>query len=104
MNWPSTVTVRPSPGQTVTTHYVGWAFSTGEEFDASWNRGDPLSFRAGIGQVIRGWDQGLLGMKVGFDNGGPISAYIEGRNLTNKAYIASVSIINQASAASEATI
>ncbi len=52
-------------GQTVTTHYVGWAFSTGEEFDASWNRGDPLSFRAGIGQVIRGWDQGLLGMKVG---------------------------------------
>ena len=52
-------------GQTVTTHYVGWAFSTGEEFDASWNRGDPLSFRAGIGQVIRGWDQGLLGMQVG---------------------------------------
>ena len=52
-------------GQTVTTHYVGWAFSTGEEFDASWNRGDPLSFRAGIGQVIHGWDQGLLGMKVG---------------------------------------
>ena len=48
-------------GQTVTTHYVGWAFSTGEEFDASWNRGEPLSFRAGIGQVIRGWDQGLLG-------------------------------------------
>ncbi len=54
-----------SAGQTVTTHYVGWAFSTGEEFDASWNRGEPLSFRAGIGQVIRGWDQGLLGMKVG---------------------------------------
>ena len=52
-------------GQTVTTHYVGWAFSTGEEFDASWNRGEPLSFRAGIGQVIRGWDQGLLGMQVG---------------------------------------
>lgn len=52
-------------GQTVTTHYAGWAFSTGEEFDSSWNRGEPLSFRAGIGQVIRGWDQGLLGMKVG---------------------------------------
>ena len=52
-------------GQTVTTHYVGWAFSTGEEFDASWNRGEPLSFRAGIGQVIRGWDEGLLGMQVG---------------------------------------
>lgn len=52
-------------GQTVTTHYVGWAFSTGEEFDASWNRGAPLDFRVGIGQVIKGWDDGLLGMRVG---------------------------------------
>ncbi len=52
-------------GQTVTTHYVGWAFSTGEEFDASWNRGQPLSFKVGVGQVIQGWDQGLLGMQVG---------------------------------------
>jgi iron complex outermembrane receptor protein len=42
----------------------------------------------------------LLGLKLGFDNGGPISAYIEGRNLTNKAYIASASIINQATATS----
>ncbi len=52
-------------GQTVTTHYVGVAFSTGEEFDASWNRGEPLSFRLGVGQVIAGWDQGIAGMKVG---------------------------------------
>lgn len=52
-------------GNTVSCHYVGVAFSTGEEFDASWNRGEPLSFRVGIGQVIQGWDQGLLGMKVG---------------------------------------
>jgi len=52
-------------GQTVTAHYAGWAFSTGEEFDSSWNRGEPLSFRVGIGQVIQGWDRGLLGMKVG---------------------------------------
>jgi peptidylprolyl isomerase len=52
-------------GQTVTAHYVGVAFSTGEEFDASWNRGDPLSFRLGAGQVIAGWDQGIQGMKVG---------------------------------------
>jgi peptidylprolyl isomerase len=52
-------------GQTVTTHYVGWAHSTGEEFDASWDRGAPLSFRVGVGQVIAGWDQGLLGMQVG---------------------------------------
>ena len=53
------------PGDTVSTHYVGVAFSTGEEFDASWNRGAPLDFKVGIGQVIEGWDQGLLGMKVG---------------------------------------
>ncbi|GAA1353541.1 FKBP-type peptidyl-prolyl cis-trans isomerase [Arthrobacter koreensis] len=53
------------PGDTVSTHYVGVAFSTGEEFDASWNRGAPLDFTVGIGQVIQGWDQGLLGMKVG---------------------------------------
>ena len=37
----------------------------GEEFDASWNRGEPLPFQVGVGQVIRGWDEGLLGMKVG---------------------------------------
>ncbi|NVM98020.1 FKBP-type peptidyl-prolyl cis-trans isomerase [Arthrobacter sp. SDTb3-6] len=53
------------PGSTVSTHYVGVAFSTGEEFDSSWGRGTPLDFRAGVGQVIQGWDQGLIGMKVG---------------------------------------
>jgi peptidylprolyl isomerase len=53
------------PGATVVTHYVGVAHSTGEEFDASWNRGEPLAFRVGVGQVIKGWDDGLLGMKVG---------------------------------------
>ncbi|MCO4236560.1 FKBP-type peptidyl-prolyl cis-trans isomerase [Pseudarthrobacter sp. MDT3-26] len=52
-------------GDTVSTHYVGVAWSTGEEFDASWGRGAPLDFRVGVGQVIQGWDQGLLGMKVG---------------------------------------
>lgn len=52
-------------GRTVSTHYVGVAWSTGEEFDASWNRGQPLTFQVGVGQVIQGWDQGLLGMKVG---------------------------------------
>ncbi|MEU0405420.1 FKBP-type peptidyl-prolyl cis-trans isomerase [Streptomyces sp. NPDC006197] len=46
-------------------HYVGVAFSTGEEFDASWNRGTPLEFKLGAGQVISGWDQGIQGMKVG---------------------------------------
>ena len=43
----------------------GVAHSTGEEFDASYNRGEPLEFRLGIGQVISGWDQGVQGMKVG---------------------------------------
>jgi peptidylprolyl isomerase len=52
-------------GDTVQVHYVGVAYSTGEEFDASWNRGAPLEFRLGIGQVISGWDQGVQGMRVG---------------------------------------
>ncbi|MCP4228415.1 MAG: FKBP-type peptidyl-prolyl cis-trans isomerase, partial [Actinomycetia bacterium] len=45
--------------------YVGVRWSTGQEFDASWNRGDPLSFTLGAGQVIQGWDQGVQGMRVG---------------------------------------
>jgi peptidylprolyl isomerase len=52
-------------GSTVSVHYVGVAHSTGEEFDASYNRGTPLQFRIGVGQVIQGWDQGVEGMKVG---------------------------------------
>jgi len=52
-------------GQHVKVHYVGVAHSTGEEFDASYNRGEPLSFRLGVGQVISGWDQGVQGMRVG---------------------------------------
>ena len=52
-------------GKTVKVHYVGVAHSTGEEFDASYTRGEPLSFRLGSGQVISGWDQGVQGMKVG---------------------------------------
>ena len=54
-----------TPGSTVRAHYVGVAHSTGEEFDASWNRGAPLDFRLGVGQVIAGWDEGIVGMKVG---------------------------------------
>jgi len=53
-------------GDTVTMHYVGISFSTGEQFDASWDRGVPLDpFQLGTGAVIQGWDQGLLGMRVG---------------------------------------
>jgi peptidylprolyl isomerase len=54
-----------SPGDMVKVHYVGVAYSTGEEFDASWDRGEPLSFQLGARQVITGWDQGVQGMKVG---------------------------------------
>ena len=52
-------------GKTVTVHYVGVAHSTGEEFDASWNRGAPFRFPLGAGRVIGGWDKGVAGMKVG---------------------------------------
>ncbi|MFE7135254.1 FKBP-type peptidyl-prolyl cis-trans isomerase [Streptomyces sp. NPDC057638] len=52
-------------GASVTVHYAGVAFSTGEEFDASWNRGTPFQFQLGVGQVIPGWDKGVQGMKVG---------------------------------------
>ncbi len=52
-------------GAAVSVHYVGVALSTGEEFDASYNRGDPLQFRLGAGQVISGWDSGVQGMRVG---------------------------------------
>ncbi|EOD67966.1 FKBP-type peptidyl-prolyl cis-trans isomerase [Amycolatopsis vancoresmycina] len=52
-------------GKTVTVHYVGVSHSTGEQFDASWDRGEPLRFGLGVGQVIPGWDQGVAGMKTG---------------------------------------
>ena len=52
-------------GNVVEVHYVGVAWSTQREFDASWNRGDTFEFRLGAGQVIAGWDQGVAGMKVG---------------------------------------
>lgn len=52
-------------GNRVSVHYVGVSYSTGEEFDASWNRGQPLQFPLGQGHVIPGWDQGVAGMRVG---------------------------------------
>jgi peptidylprolyl isomerase len=53
------------PGQTAVVHYVGVGVSSGEEFDASWNRGEPFDFPLGAGHVIRGWDEGVVGMRVG---------------------------------------
>ena len=52
-------------GTNVTVHYVGVAWSTGQQFDASWDRNDTFSFGLGAGQVISGWDQGVAGMRVG---------------------------------------
>ncbi len=52
-------------GQQVSVHYVGVAWSTGTQFDSSWDRGEAFSFGLGGGQVIAGWDQGVAGMRVG---------------------------------------
>ncbi|WP_327070028.1 FKBP-type peptidyl-prolyl cis-trans isomerase [Kitasatospora sp. NBC_01250] len=52
-------------GANVEVHYVGVTFETGEEFDASWNRNSTFRFPLGGGRVIKGWDQGVQGMKVG---------------------------------------
>lgn len=52
-------------GLTAVVHYVGVAASNGEEFDASWNRGEPFTFPLGAGYVINGWDRGVIGMRIG---------------------------------------
>jgi peptidylprolyl isomerase len=52
-------------GTTCTMQYVGHAWSTGTQFDASWDRGEPFTFPLGAGRVIRGWDEGVAGMRVG---------------------------------------
>ena len=55
-------------GQQVSVHYTGWLYNDsikGAKFDSSKDRNDPFSFRLGAGQVIKGWDEGVQGMKVG---------------------------------------
>lgn len=52
-------------GMAVDVHYVGVSWSTGKQFDASWDRRDTFQFRLGAGQVISGWDQGVAGMRLG---------------------------------------
>jgi peptidylprolyl isomerase len=52
-------------GEPVNVHYVGVSWSSGEEFDSSWNRRELFAFPLGAGRVIPGWDQGVAGMKVG---------------------------------------
>jgi len=51
-------------GKSVTVHYTGW-LTNGTKFDSSKDHGQPFTFQLGAGQVIRGWDQGVVGMKVG---------------------------------------
>jgi len=53
------------PGNDVEVHYVGVAWSTRKQFDASWDRGDTFVFPLGQGHVIKGWDEGVVGMKIG---------------------------------------
>ncbi|KAA0940349.1 FKBP-type peptidyl-prolyl cis-trans isomerase [Streptomyces apricus] len=52
-------------GMVVRVHYVGVTFESGREFDASWDRGEPFKFALGGGKVIKGWDRGVRGMRVG---------------------------------------
>ncbi|MCP9490730.1 MAG: FKBP-type peptidyl-prolyl cis-trans isomerase [Solirubrobacteraceae bacterium MAG38_C4-C5] len=52
-------------GDTLTMQYVGVSYATGEEFDASWDLGQPFIFELGAGMVIEGWDEGLVGMREG---------------------------------------
>lgn len=54
----------PKPGQTITVNYVG-TLENGKEFDSSYRRGKPIDFKIGVGKVIKGWDEGLMTMKVG---------------------------------------
>ncbi len=54
-----------NPGQQIQVNYVGATYTTGQEFDASWDTGKPVVFQIGVGRVIPGWDQGLVGVQVG---------------------------------------
>jgi len=54
----------PQPGKTVTVHYTGW-LTDGRKFDSSVDRNEPFTFRIGAGEVVRGWDEGVMSMKIG---------------------------------------
>jgi peptidylprolyl isomerase len=56
---------KAQPGDTLTMQYVGVAWSSGQQFDASWDAGQPFPFQLGAGMVIQGWDEGMVGMQKG---------------------------------------
>ena len=56
---------KAKPGDTLTMQYVGVSWSNGQQFDASWDAGQPFPFQLGAGMVIQGWDQGMVGMQKG---------------------------------------
>jgi peptidylprolyl isomerase len=56
---------KATPGKQLQVHYVGVAFSTKKEFDSSWGKGQPIAFPLGARRVIKGWDEGIHGMRAG---------------------------------------
>ncbi|KAI0313924.1 hypothetical protein OF83DRAFT_1139261 [Amylostereum chailletii] len=62
---PEDCSVKAQKGDQIKVHYTGTLFSNGNKFDSSYDRGTPLPLKLGVGQVIRGWDEGLVGMCTG---------------------------------------
>jgi len=62
---PDQCTVKAKPGDKISVHYTGTLVANGDKFDSSHDRGEPLPLTLGVGQVIKGWDDGLQGMCVG---------------------------------------
>ncbi|KAI0277412.1 hypothetical protein BGY98DRAFT_886684, partial [Russula aff. rugulosa BPL654] len=62
---PSDCSVKAQKGDPIKVHYTGTLFSNGDQFDSSHGRGQPFPLTLGVGQVIKGWDEGLVGMCVG---------------------------------------